>query len=81
MIQDAHGSLSFKLLLLQDALEVLHALVCVLHVCGQMTVQETDRMAKHSHASADAPFIPLQSVRERDQFVFVFRFFFPLIKF
>lgn len=59
MVQYASGGSSFKLLLLEDALKVLHSLLQVPHVSWQVTVEKTHRMAKHCHPHADTPFIPL----------------------
>jgi len=59
MVKDPSGSLALKLLLLQDALEVLHALTRVLHVSRQVAVEEADGVAEHRHAGAHTPFVPL----------------------
>lgn len=60
MVEHPCGSLAFKLLLLQDALKVLHALLRVLHVGRQVAVQETDGVTEHRHARTHTPFITLQ---------------------
>lgn len=65
MVQHPRGSASFKLLLLQDAFKVLHALLQVPHVSGQVTVKEAHRVAEHRHPRTDAPFIPLRGREKR----------------
>ena len=59
MVQHAGGSAALKLLLLQNALKVLHALVQIPHVSWQVAVEETDGVTKHGHPGADAAFITL----------------------
>lgn len=66
MVQDPCGGLALELLLLQDALEVLHALLRVLHVSRQVTVQEADSVAEHRHAGADSAFIPLETIKTQN---------------
>lgn len=58
MIQGTWNILSFKLHF-QNFLEVIQALLCVLHVSGQVAVHETDRVPKEGHADADSSFVPL----------------------
>lgn len=59
MVQHASGSPSLKLLLLQDAFKILHALLQVPHVSWQVTVEKAHRVSKHCHPCTDTPFIPL----------------------
>ena len=59
VVENPGGSLALKLLLLQDALEVLHALLRVFHVSRQVAVQEADGVTEHWHAGAHSTFIPL----------------------
>lgn len=59
VVQHSRGGLALELLLVQDALEVLHALLRVLHVCGQVAVQEADGVAEHGHAGTHTPFVSL----------------------
>lgn len=59
VVKNPRGGLTLKLLLLQDALKILHALLGVFHVSRQVTVEEADGVAKHRHAGTHAPFIPL----------------------
>ena len=47
VVKNPSGSLALKLLLLQDALKVLHALVRVFHVSRQVAVEEADAVTKH----------------------------------
>lgn len=60
MVQHSGGSASFKLLLLQDAFKVLHALLQVPHVSRQVTVEKADGVTEHGHPRTDASFIPLR---------------------
>ena len=60
MVKNPSGSLALKLLLLQDALKVLHALLRVFHVSRQVAVEEADGVTKHRHAGTHSTFIPLQ---------------------
>ena len=59
MVQHPRGGAALELLLLQDALKVLHALLQVPHVRGQMAVEEADRVAKHHHPRTHSPLIAL----------------------
>lgn len=59
VVKNPGGSLALKLLLLQDAFKVLHALLWVLHVSRQVAVEEADGVTEHWHAGAHATFIPL----------------------
>lgn len=59
MVKNPGGGLALKLLLLQDALEVLHALIWVFHVSRQVAVEEADGVAERWHAGAHTTFIPL----------------------
>lgn len=59
VVQHTRGGRAIKLLLLQDALKVLHALLQVPHVSRQVTVQETHRVAEHRHPRTYTPFITL----------------------
>lgn len=61
MIQNTSGPLDIKLLLLQDALEVIHTLILVFHVSRQVAIEEADAVAKHGHSGTNAAFIPLQN--------------------
>lgn len=63
VILNPDGCLALKLLLLQDALKVLHALIGVFHVSRQVAVEEADAVTEHRHAGANATFIPLQRRR------------------
>ena len=64
VVQYAGGGAALKLLLLQNALKVLHALVQVPHVSWQVAVEETDGVTKHGHPGADTTFITLGIQRE-----------------
>ena len=68
MVEDPGGSLALELLLLQDALKVLHALLWVLHVSRQVAVEEADGVAEHWHAGAHTTFIPLKHQQEKKLF-------------
>lgn len=59
MVKDPRGSLALELLLLQDALKILHALFGVFHVSRQVTVEEADGVTKHRHAGTHPTFIAL----------------------
>lgn len=59
VVQNPSGSLTLKLLLLQDALKILHALVRVFHVSRQVAVEEADGVAEHGHPCTHATFIAL----------------------
>lgn len=59
VVKDPGGSLTLELLLLQDALKILHALFGVFHVSRQVTVEEADGVTKHRHAGTHPTFIPL----------------------
>ena len=61
MVQYTSGIAALKLLLLQDALKVLHPLLQVPHVSRQVTVEEAQRVSEHRHPRADTPFIPLRA--------------------
>lgn len=65
VVKNPGGSLALELLLLQDALKVLHALLWVFHVSRQVAVEEADGMAEHWHAGADTTFIPLWATASR----------------
>lgn len=60
MVKHPGGSLALKLLLLQDALKVFHALLGVFHMSRQVAVEEADGVAKHWHAGTHTTFIPLK---------------------
>lgn len=47
MVKNTSGSLTLKLLLLQDALEVLHPLIGVFHVSRQVAVEKANAVTKH----------------------------------
>lgn len=59
MVQHTRGGRALELLLLQDGLEVLHALLGVLHVRRQVAVEEAERVSEHGHPGADAALVPL----------------------
>lgn len=71
VVQDPSGSLTLKLLLLQDAFKIFHALVRVLHVSRQMAVEEADGVAEHGHSCTHATFVALghQQQPEKDKTV------------
>lgn len=66
MIQHPGGGPSFELLLLQDALKVLHPLLQVPHVSGQVTVEEAHGVSENGHPCANATFVPLQRAHRTD---------------
>lgn len=59
VVENTSGRLALKLLLLQDALKVLHALPRVFHVSRQVAVEEADGVSERRHAGANTTFIPL----------------------
>lgn len=59
VVKNPSGNLALKLLLLQDALKVLHALIGVFHMSRQVAVEEADGVTEHRHAGAYPTFIPL----------------------
>lgn len=59
VVKNPRGSLTLELLLLQDTLEILHALFGVFHVSRQVTVEEADGVTEHRHAGTHPTFIPL----------------------
>lgn len=63
MVKNPSGGLALKLLLLQDALKVLHTLFRVFHVSWQVAVQEADGVAKHWHAGAHTTFVSLKQAQ------------------
>lgn len=65
VVQDPGGGPAFKLLLLQDALEVLHPLLQVPHVGRQVAVQEAERVSENRHPGTDASFVPLSETEDR----------------
>lgn len=65
MVQHTGRSPSVKLLLLQDALKILHSLLQVPHVSWKVTVQKAHRVAKHCHSCTDASFIALVVTTKR----------------
>lgn len=64
VVQHAGGCAPVELLLLQDALKVLHSLLKVPHVSWQVAVEEADGVAEHSHPGTDASFISLKSEKK-----------------
>ena len=73
VVKNPGGSLALELLLLQDALKVLHALLWVFHMSRQVAVEEADGMAEHWHAGADTTFIPLWATASREEVKKYFR--------
>lgn len=59
MVKNPRGGLTLELLLLQDALKILHALIGVFHVSRQVAVEEADGVTEHRHAGTHPTFIPL----------------------
>lgn len=64
VVQHAGRSSSIKLLLLQNALKVLHPLLQVPHVSGKVAVQKAHRVAEHRHSGTDPAFIALVVTRK-----------------
>lgn len=65
VVQHPRGGLALELLLLQDAVKVLHALLRVLHVRREVAVEEADGVPEHRHAGADPALVPLGGARQR----------------
>ena len=68
MVQYTSGRPSFELLLLKDAFKVLHPLLQVSHVSGQVTVEKAHRVAKHCHPCTNTTFIPLRVAGKGKQY-------------
>lgn len=66
MVKNPRSSLTLELLLLQDALKVLHALIWVFHVSWQVAVKEADGVAEHGHSGTYATFISLGHRQQRE---------------
>lgn len=62
MIQCTWNILLFKLHF-QNLFEVIQSLLCVLHVCWQMAVYETNCVTIEGHPNGDSSFVPLEHRR------------------
>lgn len=65
VVQHAGGCAPIELLLLQDALKILHSLLQVPHMSWQVAVEKADRVAEYGHPGTDAPFISLRSEEKK----------------